>query len=67
MILEVGDHSGIYCIDNAGPARVFYVAAERTLIDTGSPGNVDKILAGLAQIGVSPLRAALSVGMRACS
>ncbi len=56
MIFEVGDHSGIYCIDNAGPARVFYVAAEHTLIDTGTPGNVDKILSGLAQIGVSPLQ-----------
>lgn len=55
MILQVGDHSGIYCIDNVGPARVYYVKAEHTLIDAGLPGNVDKILAGLAQIGVSPL------------
>jgi glyoxylase-like metal-dependent hydrolase (beta-lactamase superfamily II) len=55
MIIQVGDHSGIFCIDNAGPARVYYVASEHTVIDTGLPGNVDKILSGLAQIGVSPL------------
>lgn len=56
MIFQVGDHSGIYCIDNAGPARVFYVSDERTVVDTGVPGSVDKILSGLAQIGVSPLQ-----------
>jgi len=56
MIFQVGDNSGIYCIEDAGPARVFYVAAEQTVIDTGLPGNIDKILAGLAQVGVSPLQ-----------
>lgn len=56
MIFEVGDHSGIYCIDNAGPARVYYVSGEYSLVDAGIPGSVDKILSGLAQIGVSPLQ-----------
>jgi hydroxyacylglutathione hydrolase len=56
MIFQVGDQSGIYCIDSAGPARVFYVSDERTVVDTGIPRSADKILAGLAQIGVSPLQ-----------
>lgn len=56
MIFQVGDNSGIFCIENVGPARAYYVAAEHTVIDTGLPGNIDKILSGLAQVGVSPLQ-----------
>ena len=56
MIIQVGDNSGIFCIENVGPARVYYVAAEQAVIDTGLPGNIDKILSGLAQVGVSPLQ-----------
>ena len=35
MIFQIGDHSGIYCLDDIGPARAFYVDAEHTLIDAG--------------------------------
>ena len=56
MIYQVGDHSGIYCIEGAGNARVYYVAPEATLIDAGMPGNADKIISALANIGVQPLQ-----------
>lgn len=55
MIYQVGDKSGVYCIENAGSARVYYVAPEATLIDAGEPGKMDKILSALANIGVQPL------------
>ena len=56
-IYEVGDKSGVYCIEGAGRARVYYVAApEFTLIDAGMPGQTDHILSALAQIGVQPLQ-----------
>jgi len=55
MIYEVGTKSGVYCIENGSAARVYYVAAERTLIDAGTPGKCDRILSALAQIGVQPL------------
>ena len=57
MIYQVGDKSGIYCIEDAGQARVYYVGApDHTLIDAGMPGKADRIIAALAQIGVQPLR-----------
>lgn len=55
MIFQVGDHTGVYCIENAGNARVYYVAPEATLIDAGLPGKADKIISALAHIGVQPL------------
>ncbi len=56
MIFQVGDKSGVYCIENAGSARVYYVAPEATLIDAGLPGKADKIISALANIGVQPLQ-----------
>lgn len=57
MIYEVGDKSGVYCIEGVGLARVYFIGApEYTLVDAGSPGNAGKILAALSQIGVSPLQ-----------
>jgi glyoxylase-like metal-dependent hydrolase (beta-lactamase superfamily II) len=56
MIFQVGENTGIYCIDNAGDARVYYVAPEATLIDAGQPGKVDKITSALAHIGVQSLQ-----------
>jgi hydroxyacylglutathione hydrolase len=57
MIYQVGDQSGIYCIESAGQARVYYVGApDYALIDAGMPGKADKIITALAQIGVQPLR-----------
>ena len=57
MVYQVGDRSGIYCIESAGQARVFYVGApDYALIDAGMPGKADKIITALAQIGVQPLR-----------
>jgi glyoxylase-like metal-dependent hydrolase (beta-lactamase superfamily II) len=56
MIYEVRDKSGVYCIEGTGMARVYYVAPEFTLIDTGMPGCMNRVLAGLAQIGVQPLK-----------
>ncbi len=55
MIYQVGDHTGVYCIESAGSARVYYVAPEATLIDAGMPNKTDKILSALANIGVQPL------------
>lgn len=56
MIYQVGDHSGVYCIESAGSARVYFVGApEFTLIDAGMPDKADKILSALANIGVQPL------------
>ena len=56
MIYRVGE-SGIYCIEGAGRARVYYVGApDYALIDAGMPGKVDAIIAALAQIGVQPLK-----------
>jgi hydroxyacylglutathione hydrolase len=55
MIFQVGDKSGVYCIESAGHARVYFVAPEATLIDAGEPGKADKILSALANIGVQPL------------
>jgi len=55
MIFQVGDHTGVYCIENAGSARVYYVAPEATLIDAGMPGKADKIIRALANIGVQAL------------
>ncbi len=55
LIYEVSDKSGVYCIEGTGAARVFYVAPEFTLIDTGMPGKANQVLSGLAQIGVQPL------------
>lgn len=55
MIYQVGDKSGVYCIENAGGARVYYVAPEATLIDAGEPGKADKIISALANIGVQSL------------
>jgi glyoxylase-like metal-dependent hydrolase (beta-lactamase superfamily II) len=56
MIYEVGDKSGIYCIEGAGAARVYFVAAPvPTLIDAGSPGHAELILRDLAHIGVQPI------------
>lgn len=55
MIFQVGDKSGVYCIDGAGQARVYYVAPEATLIDAGEPEKAGKILSSLANIGVQPL------------
>ena len=57
MIYQVGDHSGVYCIEGAGTARVYFVGApEYTLIDAGVPRKADLVLSGLAQIGVQPLQ-----------
>ena len=56
MIFQVGDKSGVYCIESAGSARVYFVAPEATLIDAGEPGKADKILSALANIGVQPLQ-----------
>lgn len=57
MIYPVGDKSGIYCIEDAGPARVYFIGApDYCLIDTGTPGKSDRVLAALAQIGVQPLQ-----------
>lgn len=57
MIYQVGEKSGIYCIESAGQARVYYVGApDFALIDAGMPGKADKIITALAQIGVQPLR-----------
>jgi hydroxyacylglutathione hydrolase len=55
MIFQVGDKTGVYCIENAGNARVYYVAPEATLIDAGLPGKADKIISALANIGVQSL------------
>lgn len=55
MIFQVGDHTGVYCIENAGNVRVYYVAPEATLIDAGLPGKADKIIRALANIGVQAL------------
>jgi hydroxyacylglutathione hydrolase len=56
MIYQVGEKTGVYCIEDAGPARVYYVAPENTLIDAGMPGTTDKIISALAQIGVQALQ-----------
>jgi glyoxylase-like metal-dependent hydrolase (beta-lactamase superfamily II) len=57
MIYQVGDKSGVYCIESAGNARVYFVGApDFTLIDAGMPGKADRILSALAHIGVQPLR-----------
>ncbi len=56
MIFQVGDKSGVYCIENIGAARAYYVAPESTLIDTGDPHKADRIVSALAQIGVQPLQ-----------
>ena len=57
MIYQVGDKSGIYCIESAGSARVFFVGApDYTLIDAGMPGKADQVLQALARIGVQPLQ-----------
>ncbi len=56
MIYQVGDHSGVYCIEGAGRARVFYIAPEFTLVDAGMPHKADEIVSGLAHIGVQPLQ-----------
>jgi glyoxylase-like metal-dependent hydrolase (beta-lactamase superfamily II) len=57
MIYQVGEKSGVYCIENAGSARVYYVGApEFTLIDAGMPGKADQIIRALANIGVQALR-----------
>src|SRR5512143_2540767 len=55
MIYQVGDKSGVYCIEGEGSARVYYVAPEATLIDAGMPDKADRILSALANIGVQPL------------
>jgi glyoxylase-like metal-dependent hydrolase (beta-lactamase superfamily II) len=57
MIYQVGEKSGVYCIEGAGAARVYFVGApEFTLIDAGMPRRADEILSNLAQIGVQPLK-----------
>ncbi len=56
MIYQVGDTSGVYCIEGAGEARVYYVAPEFTLVNAGMPGKADRILSALARIGVQPLQ-----------
>lgn len=57
MIYQVGEKSGVYCIEDAGNARVYFVGApEFALIDAGMPGKADRILSGLAHIGVQPLQ-----------
>jgi hydroxyacylglutathione hydrolase len=57
MVYQVGDKSGIYCIESAGQARVYFVAApENALIDAGMPGKADQIISALAQIGIQPLQ-----------
>ena len=56
MIYEVGDKTGVFCIEDAGPARLYYVAPENTLIDAGMPGKTDKIISALALIGVQALQ-----------
>jgi hydroxyacylglutathione hydrolase len=57
MVYQVGDKSGVYCIESAGQARVYFVGApDYTLIDAGMPGKADQILTALAQIGVQPLQ-----------
>lgn len=57
MVYQVGDKSGVYCIEGAGQARVYFVGApDYTLIDAGMPGKADKIITALAQIGVQPLQ-----------
>jgi hydroxyacylglutathione hydrolase len=57
MVYQIGDKSGVYCIESAGQARVYFVGApENTLIDAGMPGKADKIISALAQIGVQPLQ-----------
>lgn len=62
MIYQVGDSSGVYCIENIGSARVYFVGApEFTLIDAGMPGKADRILSALAQIGVQPLQVRLII------
>ncbi len=57
MIYQVGEKSGIYCIESAGQARVYFVGApDYALIDAGMPGKADKVITALAQIGVQPLQ-----------
>lgn len=57
MIYKVGNESNVYCIEGAGNARVYFVAApEYALIDAGVPGKADIILRALAQIGIQPLQ-----------
>lgn len=57
MIYQVGNTSNVYCIENTGAARVFFIGApEFTLIDAGSPGKADRVLSALAHIGVQPLQ-----------
>jgi glyoxylase-like metal-dependent hydrolase (beta-lactamase superfamily II) len=57
MVYQVGDKSGVYCIESAGQARVYFVGApDYVLIDAGMPGKADQIISALAQIGVQPLQ-----------
>jgi glyoxylase-like metal-dependent hydrolase (beta-lactamase superfamily II) len=57
MIYQVGDKSGVYCIEGAGSARVYFVGApDYALIDTGVPGKADRIISALALIGIQPLQ-----------
>lgn len=56
MIYPVGERSGIYCIEGAGPARVYFVTApEPLLIDAGAVGQGEVILRSLASLGIRPL------------
>lgn len=56
MLYAVGEHSGIYCIEDIGEARAYFVAEpEPALIDTGGPGQGDNVLRALASLGVRPL------------
>lgn len=57
MIFQVGDKSGVYCIEGAGSARVYFCGApDYALIDAGMPRKADQILSALASIGVQPLQ-----------
>ncbi len=56
MIYPVGEVSGIFCIEGAGYARVYFIVRPvPLLIDAGSAGRGEAILRDLASLGMRPL------------
>jgi glyoxylase-like metal-dependent hydrolase (beta-lactamase superfamily II) len=55
MIYQVGEGSGVYCIEGAGPRCYFIARPEPMLVDTGAPGHYETVIRALAQIGVQPI------------